>query len=725
MAIYTNTQQLLGEISDSSWIRQSLLMPERGAAHDSNARSKEQTYAGGWSYQHLSFADTTLGGNRSINPKPQFTRFADPNLPSLLANTVTNGNPGPSDTCGMGRYYAEAIDVNAQRIYMQFGVPSYNSLSNFISNFYDPSLGPMANSGQTNDSILYTAGKYIGFITLWTVVPELCITAKLYGTAKKALASFQHRPLSKFYYMKPTMALYWSTVTTIVNALSVNMKLVQGTEPGDVTRNTTGSNPSSDPISIDYSKYSTASQISNVLPDFMLNNAGGIDIRQVSARYQRLSDAHNKALEAIRESTNGLTDEAAYNAVIGYINGGSSSFNVQQPPAFGDYYRGSSDTQGYINSAAGTALGLQEKIDLPSTGTPSPDKAPDTIASSVMEGISSGMEGISVAAEEGLAGVKKLWYGISKHFEEYAKFATAEGRDGSAFVSFIVDYESHVSESFNNSTKESDIANKMNDVARSAKNKWFDLAGGNISDNIVVDTIEGMVSGLGKFAAGYASGVGLSGLALLGGKAFVDIPEFWDTSTVSLPTSSYSIQLRTPYGNPISILTNILVPTAMLIAAAAPRTTGRNSYTGPFLCKLWQKGRTQIQLGMITSLSITRGAGNVGWNVKQQPLAIDINFTVTNLSKILHVPITTDLSLTDLIGLSVIDEENNFTDYMAVLGSLGLADQYYFSSRWRLRKAQGLQNWASFLSVDHFLQWEINDTLPGNIVAAFARQGNL
>lgn len=769
-SIPNQDQLLLKEINNDNWLRQSLFVPVRGN-FQANARSSVMAYNGTFSAQKLSFADTSLGGNRSINPKPQFTKNADPNLPSLIASTVDNGNPGPNNTMGMGRYYSEAIEANAQRIYMQFGVPAYNSLTNFFSTFYDSSHGTMANSGQAKNDILYTMGKYLGYITLWSIIPELCIASLLYGTAQKAIASVQNRPLTKFYYMKPTMALYWSTVTTIVNAIAVNMHLMGGVNPGEVTTNQNQQGANSSRINFNPLRWGQTQDdintLSNLLPGIMLPGNGGIDIRMVANKYQRLADAHRRALLDIQNSSSSY--DIIANAIQGYLTTGAKSLKIVQPPDVGSYYRGTTDTQsnsvtnavsnnaasllqgaadavgltaskiadivsgnpnagnpsaavtpsgtdntGYINSAAGLGTDLLEAIEtLVNTATNS-DAAKQT------ESV------VSDAVSATSTTIGNLWAGLTSHFTKYADFVIAEERDGSSFVNFVVDYESHVSESFNSSTRESDIAAKMNEMSRSNKSKYYDLAGGNL-DSGVLATIAGKAAeGVAALVSGVADSVGFSGLAILGGRAFVDIPEFWDTSTSSFPNSSYTIQLRTPYGNPISVLTNIYVPLAMLIAGAAPRSTGRNSYTGPFLCKLWQKGKTQIQLGLITALNITRGTGNVGWSVQQHPLGIDVSFTVTNLSKMLHIPISSDLNINDVLGISMFDETNNFTDYMAILGSLGLKEQYYFSSRWRLRKSTVSAKFDSFLSMNNFLTWATsNDSTPGSILGMFAQQGNL
>ena len=67
------------------------------------------------------------------------------------------------------------------------------------------------------------------------------------------------------------------------------------------------------------------------------------------------------------------------------------------------------------------------------------------------------------------------------------------------------------------------------------------------------------------FAEGLAQSVGLGGLMALTGRGFVDIPKMWESSSVSMPSMNYTIELRSPYGNKMSLFQNIYVPLAMLL----------------------------------------------------------------------------------------------------------------------------------------------------------------
>jgi hypothetical protein len=121
-------------IRDSDWVRQSFLV-ENSALEAVDLQNRIFTSAS------LKFTDTTPGGNFAINPVPQFTRTADIKVQGRF-----------SAGKGMGRYYSEAIDDNAQIIHMRFGVPQFNSLSTYFSDFYNSSAGQLARTGRATNA---------------------------------------------------------------------------------------------------------------------------------------------------------------------------------------------------------------------------------------------------------------------------------------------------------------------------------------------------------------------------------------------------------------------------------------------------------------------------------------------------------------------------------------------------------------------------------------------
>jgi hypothetical protein len=222
------------DLNDGSWLRQSIFKPKRAIIPEGGKGIQTKgSMVKDASQPSATFGDTGPGGNRSVNPLPQFTRFADVPLPSLLSGEQPSGKSTPPKTkhLGMGRYYSEAIDSNARRIYMQLGIQTFNSLTNYFTNFYDSSQGNLANTGRVG-GFLYQAGTALGYIGVFYTCPPLALGLILaqgimgaIGVTDRVLADLQHIPLSKYYYVKPTMALYWGAVQFMVNQFAVNLGL--------------------------------------------------------------------------------------------------------------------------------------------------------------------------------------------------------------------------------------------------------------------------------------------------------------------------------------------------------------------------------------------------------------------------------------------------------------------------------------------------------------------
>jgi hypothetical protein len=320
-------------------------------------------------------------------------------------------------------------------------------------------------------------------------------------------------------------------------------------------------------------------------------------------------------------------------------------------------------------------------------------------------------EGVQYEKAEG--GIVKR---VKAVIQEALDMAAAELNDGSQFITLRVNYTGAQNESFSNSTGESEISQKINSMSSSARSTRFNFADGNVSDGIVGKIIGKVGLAVGDFMTGMADSLEISGLAALGGAAFVDIPQHWQQSVANLPHSTYTIDLVSPYGNPISQLLNLDIPLCMLLAGALPLSTGKQSYTSPFLCQLFDQGRSQTRLGIIDSLNITRGTGNVGFSPEGRALAIQVSFSVKDLSSIMHMPISEGLSLNPIEG--VFDEDNAYTDYLAVLAGMNLNDQVYQGRKLKLNLARKLSNFRSMMSWEHHAT-VLGGTLPARIASMF------
>jgi len=613
-------------ILDRTWAKQAFLINDSKLG---NAADIANRY---WSSASAKFTDTRLGANIGINSRPQFTRYADVREKGRLQGRADVSIGNTTGNFGMGRYYSEAIDDPSQTIYMRFGVPQFNSITSFLTSAFDPNQVSLAKTGR-DPSFLYHIGELAGSVAAVIAFPAIAITI----VAGKVINSFFTRPSSKFYTLKPTMHLYWTTVNLLVNTIAVNKGILPK------IMNEEDKQKIGDPFKIDVEHMKA---LSGILPDIFTDEFY-FDIFALANKAQRLANKlFNDDYAALENGT--ATD------YLGYVKKNSGSGSHATPisgedsrPKLSAVLNKVLQFANYHSDQSDDRLEQDPKID-PATGEPK----------------------------------------TGSWFQEFAKNLDAEFRDGSGYAVFKVDHTGAVSESFGNSVGESDLSQKLNQVSSTARQARFSFSEGNIAGGALGGLIKGALGAVGDVASGVLSGVtlGLSdGVMGLLGSGYIDIPKYWQSSTATLPRSSYTIQLISPYGNAISQMQNIYIPLCMLLAGALPLSTGKQSYTSPFICQIFDRGRCQTRLGMIESLSITRGTSNLPFDLKGQALALDVTFSVVDLSSIMHMPMSTGSLFSSNM---TIDEDNILMDYLAVLGSMDMYSQVYPMAKAKLNLAK-------------------------------------
>ncbi|WJJ55170.1 hypothetical protein [Xanthomonas phage RTH11] len=747
-------------IKDTVWVQQSFLLPE-SALNDVDQRRRVLTSAA------YKFTDTTLGGNFAINAPPQFTRYADIRVggSQRYSRGATNGSTTPggikwmmstgrfmtegdnpnseftTPSAGMGRYYSEAIDDWGQDLVMRFGVPEYNSLIQFFGNFYSTDAALLSRTGRTSN-VFATAGKALGFLLALPLQPVI-----LGGQIIKFLGAW---PASKYYYMKPTMYPYWQAVNTIANAIAVNIGVI----PMALTEAQTKVTGQDSSYLGDQNEM--LQEYAKVLPDIFLRSgqqAAGLDVYAIANRAQRIANTFNAELQ---NKVDSLTDASGLFQAVNelkdklYKGGGLKRIESQGIDEYRNLYlnsdRNRSDGQSNYIKLDGTAAatdtadagGTGEAAPAPAAGdgstenvggTPTTGEEPAKQIDVESVGPDGNRDWYNMGDGQGEGG--QSWLGSLKSMFE------AERRDGAQYVTFRVGYSGSSNESFSSSVEESQIQQKFNSTSSSSRSARFDWANGNLG----VPGLDQVMGAVKDFVSGTLEGLQMSGLMALAGNAFVDIPKTWSGSTANLPKAEYTIKLRSPYGTRMSRLMNLYIPLSMLLAAALPLSTGKHSYTSPFICEAFCRGRHAIRLGMITDMSITRGTGNLGWTQDGDALGIDVTFSITDLSSIMHLPIQTNFGYTDMFAQAVgdligglrgqefasyaqkgtYDDDNTFTDYMAVLGSLSWQDMVYSNRRWKLARYRQMQNWTSWKSPGRVAMWAGNTTL-GRIINAISTE---
>jgi len=681
--------------SEANWLSQTLLNANPKTTDKKWWQSNRKRYFNSIDFK---FTDTSLGGDFTINGPPQFTRYADIRRSGRLAKNRTGG-AGTGNTVtgsgdyyllppdfdygkGMGSAYSEKINDNALNLYMCFGDVQYNSLTTFFTGFFNADAASFARRGRSN-GILFTLGKTIGVITALPLAPILF--------SANAIRYLANKPATKFSFLKENMPKYWQAVNTIANGIAVNQNIIKRVFGEDDLLAYGGSdiNPTSDMLK----RYSQL--YAEFYPGLFYEN-GGIDIFAVSNRASRIAERQTEEMyNAIEKGS----DDVASIVSDYFANSTISDPGVRSAQRAVTYSDG---TVGVTNSALDRYL-------LDYLATPMGQQASGDSASSAE---SMGRATAEFAADK-YTGTKPGYY--SKMLD----FMDAERQDGSRFVGFKVENFNTVSESFSNTTRETDLASRFNNASNSARMTRVSLAEGNIADGGVGQIIGTALQGAKDLIQGIGAGLNISGLFAYLGDAYVDIPETHDRSTANLPSMSYNMELRSPHGNILALYQNIYVPLACILAAALPQSTGRHSYYAPFYCSAFMKGAAICRFGIVDSLTITRGVGNVGWNKNTNiAMAIDVSFSIKDLSSVMHMPIVAHNPFNPVDG--VFDEDSAFNDYLAVLGGLGVNDLTQPFRRLGLSTTRKLVSYRKYTSPAFSAQQLIGNTIPGYIANALA-----
>lgn len=658
---------------DTEWVRQAFVVPvsekDKFPMMDPDD-VKNQRY----SSAAIKYTNSSLGGNICINPPPMWTRYADIHHPGIRQDAVEVGVGYQPGDIGMGNFYSEAIDDNNQIIHMRFGVAQYNSLFQFFTGFYSTAAGSAARAGRISPNFLekflqFGTGAIALAIAPLAIVP---VALLMFGTAVRY---FMRWPTSRFCTLKPSMEMYWLAVTSLANQIGAMQGTINYFEPSQkealVGKEAVFDTP-------DYSIFS------KILPGVM-SKRGTIDVMAVASRAKRLQERHEMLkLQAFQRSNGG--------DFFGVVK--STMGTVDQVKRLDPGMRGGPSLESYLQNfidleflSKDNGSAIEKDVKYPKD--PTEANAADLARSAT----TSPYEAESVPPD-----------GFWSHF-------IAKQADGAEWVSFRVDATGPVSESFTSSTAPSSLASKINDVSRSNRDIRMNLSGG-----IMGDVVGAVTSALGNIG----SVLHLEGLAAAAGSAFVDIPDHWESSRAQLPTASYTLTLISPYGNPVSRMFNIYIPLAMLLAGALPLSTGKQSHTSPFLVELHDRGRVMTRLGIISSMQITRGTSNLGFTNEGQVMAVDVSFTVQDLSSIAAMPIQPGFSLMPAEGL--FDAENSFTDYLMALSGMNLRD---VNDRMPMLKYQAKRKMAeleTFFSAAHWGQYAAS--LPGVSALGTFMRGN-
>ena len=215
-------------------------------------------------------------------------------------------------------------------------------------------------------------------------------------------------------------------------------------------------------------------------------------------------------------------------------------------------------------------------------------------------------------------------------------------------VPFYVDSDTSISEGFSNSTTQSMLSSTVNSISDMGRELNFLLgygAGANydeiMKDEDVLNNLQNVDDLIGNLLGNGSFLTNLSKHLVTvasGGKLI--FPEIWNDSSFS---RSYNIELKliSPDPSKFSVYLNVLVPLFHLLSLVGPQTetSNPNGYNSPFLVRAVYKGFFNIDMGIITDMSITKGA-ECQWTPEGIPTSINVSITIKDLYSAMSITST-------------------------------------------------------------------------------------
>ena len=202
---------------DRSWIKNTFLVGKDVSGTYSKWLNRNRFY----STADAKFGSTCIGMSMAVNPKFQFTRFADIRRPGLVSyrdpnNMRKTGVPGYTTKTGghpfglgMGRFYSEMIDDNQQRIFLRFGEPQYLGMLFWIGKSFDIHKAILYRRGLISSAIIQLAD----LTTKWWSIARHPWIAGGVVLLSNFLGS------GRFISVRDNMYTYWNVAETILNKM--------------------------------------------------------------------------------------------------------------------------------------------------------------------------------------------------------------------------------------------------------------------------------------------------------------------------------------------------------------------------------------------------------------------------------------------------------------------------------------------------------------------------
>ena len=571
------------------------------------------------------YQDTRVGSNDALNCLWQFNRDDD-----ILHNvSVVSTHSGTK--IGLSRVYSNTTQTNQQIAYFTFGVPYYSSILHFHKNAFDEKLITINQQGYDSDEGSRKLGELFGEGLVLLVAIRILPFKLFYEISKKSANNYK---INRFYELRGRMQLYYK----YVDSMLAHWLVASGLYGNNLSIVGLSDKLVADPNCLPLALRLTGASIWEIVARKAVNAGVYIydkkkrakiieeslyGVKATPLRYRAEKDSRIKfSAEELASGMDSVANNTLYSNAEQSMYAGTAS---DQESLYAQQVM--SDTaQFYTNKI--NKLGFTHKD-----------------------------ETLAYEDDHG------SWQTV------FAKSALG----ATQFIGFRVDKSTDASESFSNSTSPSAFAENFNAKVKEVASQSIDMGikGASADDSWVGSLVEDIKSiGVGILEGLKAIDfIGLTDLAnaVMTG-AFIDIPEQYSGSDFN-KSHSLSFQLRSPYGDKVSIYQSIIVPLFCILAGALPRAGGANSYVQPFLCRVYCKGMFAIPMGIIDSISIKRGDSEFGWTYDNIPTCVDVNISIKDMSPIMYMMIN-DAAFSDILG-----SDSAFNEYLLTLSGVGLFER--------------------------------------------------
>lgn len=678
------------QIIDDDWVHSRYIIPDNLIPE----YNRENRYYSTADFKHTS---TAIGGNIAVGGKMRFTRTCDITVPG-------RGGKAPESVYskgvgyGMGRFYSEYIDDNAEIVYVEYGMAKFPGLLPFFTRAIDYVKSVIANTGRS--TLAYTFGQAVGGLVMLAAFPHISIGVFAVKVISKAFLSSN---AFDYYTVEPNMPLYWSIVQQLTNAWFVEKGLLNPEFMPEAEQARRIGLP------LKYNQ-KEIDELRRYFPWLISKDSNLIDAYAIATRAQNIANQI-----AVAEYQAAINNPNLINDFKGYVKT-ADTIREHRSPGFGamaaidnafmfssylkrmmgpdKLYGDKGDAKSKaVNDELAKGVGADMKDSKqevsPQTNTEPPAKTKPTLAEVMNERNKSMYKMQPDGSYPDDRSAEELDY-LTKLTEAF----DSSFRDGGGLAAFYVDYSGSVTESFSNSTGEIGLTGLVKSIGGKARDIKFNLAGGELGagvKNLLDYGTDVLMGALDSVSFGLSSV-----LASLMGGGFIHAPKKWEDSDISLPTITYTAQLRSSTPDIFSQYQNMMLYMFMILAGTLPLSTGPASYTSPLLCKLFNKGVQIIDHGIFTNVSINRAVGNLGYDKLKNFLAVDISWTVADLSTIMTADVNP--SIFAEIFTPQLDDNSKLGRYIKTLASRDLVTDKYTVNKILMSLSKRMMAFDSLIS---------------------------